>query len=98
MPELILIVDDEKDLVTTLKYNLGKEGFQIRTALTGKSALEQVWLKPLPDLVLLDLMLPDMTGTEVCRRIREDARSRAIPDHPCLTKRNPVGRLYIQAM
>ncbi len=67
---LVLIVDDEQDLVTTLEYNLEREGFTTRSALNGEQALEQAALAPAPDLVLLDLMLPDIPGTEVCRRLR----------------------------
>ncbi len=76
MSSLILIVDDEKDLVRTLDYNLRREGFQTRTALTGADALVEAARQPVPDLVLLDLMLPDMSGTEVCRRLRADEATR----------------------
>ena len=76
MSSLILIVDDEKDLVRTLDYNLRREGFQTRTALTGADALLEAARQPVPDLVLLDLMLPDMSGTEVCRRLRADEATR----------------------
>lgn len=68
---LVLIVDDEQDLVSTLEYNLEREGFTTRTAMTGRQAIDQAALSPAPDLVLLDLMLPDMPGTEVCRRLRD---------------------------
>ena len=57
MSHLILIVDDEKDLVATLQYNLEREGYQTRTALTGRDALASARQDPLPALVLLDLML-----------------------------------------
>jgi two-component system, OmpR family, phosphate regulon response regulator PhoB len=79
MAELVLIVEDERDLQKVLKYNLEKAGFQTRAALDGKAALEQAWLEPLPDLVLLDLMLPDIPGTEICRRLRADPRTSALP-------------------
>jgi two-component system phosphate regulon response regulator PhoB len=75
----ILIVEDEEDLVQTLEYNLRQEGYEIRVALTGKEALEQARREPLPDLVLLDLMLPDFPGTEVCRRLRQDPATRSLP-------------------
>ena len=78
MAPLILIADDEVDLVKTLEYNLQREGFQTRTAYTGQQALDQSLLKPVPDLVLLDLMLPDMSGTEVCRRLRAEEQTRLI--------------------
>jgi two-component system phosphate regulon response regulator PhoB len=75
----ILIVEDEEDLVQTLEYNLRQEGYETRAALTGKEALEQARREPLPDLVLLDLMLPDLPGTEVCRRLRQDPATRSLP-------------------
>jgi two-component system, OmpR family, phosphate regulon response regulator PhoB len=76
---LILIVDDERDLVTTVDYNLRREGYQTRTAQTGRQALELAAQPPRPDLILLDLMLPDLAGTEVCRRLRAAPETRAIP-------------------
>lgn len=79
MSGLILIIEDEPDLVSTLQYNLEREGFTTRAALDGKTGLEAALLEPLPDLVLLDLMLPDIGGTEVCRGLRNDARTQGIP-------------------
>jgi len=79
MSGLILVVDDERDLVTTLSYNLQKNGYQTRTALTGAAALEAAVEEPLPDLVLLDLMLPDIPGSEVCRKLRAHERTQSIP-------------------
>ncbi len=79
MPPLILIVDDEPDLVLTLEYNLRKEGYDTRSAGTGSDALLAAFTSPLPDLVLLDLMLPDISGTEICRRLRSDSRTQSIP-------------------
>jgi two-component system phosphate regulon response regulator PhoB len=76
---LILIVDDEADLVATLDYNLRREGFQTRTARTGRQALELAAQAPRPDLILLDLMLPDLAGSEVCRRLRGLPETRAVP-------------------
>jgi two-component system phosphate regulon response regulator PhoB len=67
----ILIVDDEEDLLALVDLNLRREGFDTRKARSGREALEQVEAAR-PALVLLDLMLPDMTGTEVCRRIRSN--------------------------
>jgi two-component system, OmpR family, phosphate regulon response regulator PhoB len=79
MAETILIVDDEPDLVSTLEYNLEREGFVTRTALTAAEALELVEQEPIPDLVVLDLMLPDMSGTEVCRQIRQTPQTADVP-------------------
>ncbi len=77
--KLVLIVEDERDLANTLKYNLERAGYQTRVALTGQQALELAPAEPVPDLVLLDLMLPDISGTEVCRRLRQHERTRAVP-------------------
>lgn len=66
----VLIVDDEPDITGTLEFNLEREGFQTRTAHTGAEAIEQASIEPAPDIVLLDLMLPDTSGTEVCRQLR----------------------------
>ncbi len=79
MPTTILIVEDEQDLLDTLEFNLQREGFATRRAASGRAGLEAAALEPPPDLVLLDLMLPDLPGTEVCRRLRASARTRAVP-------------------
>ena len=67
----ILIVDDEPDLVRTLEYTLEREGFETKSARNGKAALELLARDPAPDLVLLDLMLPDDNGYRVCEALRE---------------------------
>ena len=79
MSETVLIVEDEIDLLDMLSYRLEKEGFKTRRAETGRDALTQVAIQPLPDLILLDLMLPDIQGTEVCRRVRTDPLTAHIP-------------------
>ncbi len=66
----ILIVDDEPDILEFVGYNLKKEGYSIHTASTGKEAIESA-LKYQPDLILLDIMLPEMEGIEVCEEIRK---------------------------
>jgi len=76
---LILVVDDEADIVDTLTYNLQQEGFRTRSARTGAEALKCGAERPTPDLVLLDLMLPDISGTEVCRAFRLDEALRRVP-------------------
>jgi two-component system, OmpR family, phosphate regulon response regulator PhoB len=65
----VLIVEDESDISELLAYNLRQEGYDVATAETGSAALEEV-ARMNPDLVVLDLMLPDISGIEVCRRIR----------------------------
>ena len=77
--ELILIVEDEIDLANTLDYNLKRQGYQTAVAHTGQQALELSRREQVPDLVLLDLMLPDIMGTEVCRRLRQHERTRDVP-------------------
>ena len=79
MSEIILVVEDEQDLVDSLEYNLAREGFDVRTALTGAAGLEQARRSPRPDLVLLDLMLPDRSGLDVCRELRRDPATASIP-------------------
>jgi len=66
----ILLVDDEPDIVEFLSYNLKKEGYEVITANNGKDAIE-IAKKELPQLIVLDVMMPDMDGIETCREIRE---------------------------
>jgi len=68
--ELVLIVDDEKTLVKALRFSLEREGFRIEQAYDGQEALDKVFAIN-PDIIVLDLMLPEMDGFEVCRRIRK---------------------------
>jgi DNA-binding response OmpR family regulator len=74
----ILVIDDEKDLIELVKYGLEKEGFLVKGALDGESGLRTA-ARDVPDLVIVDLMLPGIDGLEVCRGLRADARSAAIP-------------------
>lgn len=66
----ILLVDDEPDIVEFLSYNLKKEGYEVLTASNGKDAIE-IAKKEMPQLIVLDVMMPDMDGIETCREIRE---------------------------
>lgn len=66
----VLVVDDEPDIVEILKYNLEKEGFDVKTASDGKKGLE-VAKKFQPEMILLDIMMPVMDGVETCRQLRE---------------------------
>jgi len=74
----ILVVDDESDILTLLEYNLKKAGFQVLQAKDGPEAIEAARTHR-PDLVLLDIMLPDMEGTEVLKRLKSLDATRAIP-------------------
>ena len=74
----ILLVDDEKDIIKLLQYNLEKEGYQISIARTGEEGLELAKSR-VPDLVILDLMLPGIDGLEVCKILRADKKTKQIP-------------------
>ncbi len=105
MAKTILIVEDEKNIVDILSFNLGREGYATLEAYDGEAGL-QLALEQDPDLILLDLMLPKMNGFDVCRPIRE-----AGPGHPDHHAHRPGGgdrqgpgtgaggrRLYHQAL
>ena len=77
MKKNILVVDDEKDIVDLLSYNLSKEGFVVITARNGKEALEKV--KQKPDLIILDLMMPEMSGLQVIQEVKKDKAASSIP-------------------
>lgn len=68
----VLIIEDDRTLVDALAYNLKKEGYEVRIALDGLEGLKR-FRSELPDLVLLDLMLPQMSGLDVCRIIRQES-------------------------
>lgn len=75
---VVLVVEDEPDIRGLIVYHLSREGFRCRTAATGTAALAEVRASP-PDLVVLDLMLPDLDGREVCRRLRADPTTATLP-------------------
>ncbi len=77
MNKHILIVEDEKDLLTTLEYNFKKEGYKTTGVTSGKEAIEAVHNKK-PDLLILDLMLPDISGLDVCKEIRNKSNNEDI--------------------
>jgi two-component system phosphate regulon response regulator PhoB len=78
MKPMVMIVEDETALVTMLRYNLEKEGFEVCEANDGEEALVQLAERK-PDVVLLDWMLPLVSGIEVCRQIRRSPVSRTVP-------------------
>jgi two-component system, OmpR family, alkaline phosphatase synthesis response regulator PhoP len=78
MRKNILIVEDEKDIIEVLRYYLEKENYRVHVAQDGFSALELA-SKIVPNLILLDLMLPKLDGIEVCKKLKNDPRLRAIP-------------------
>jgi two-component system phosphate regulon response regulator PhoB len=75
---LVLVVEDEPALATLLRYNLEKQGFRVEEATDGQEALTRI-AEEKPDLVLLDWMLPVMSGIEVCRQIRRRPETRTLP-------------------
>lgn len=75
---LVLVVEDEAALATMLRYNLEKQGFRVEEAVDGQEALTRI-AETSPDLVLLDWMLPAMSGIEVCRQIRRRPATRDLP-------------------
>ena len=77
-PKHILVVDDEADLVDLISYNLKKEGFSVDSALDGETAFAKI-KKGRYDLVVLDLMLPGIQGMELCRILRNDPKTEALP-------------------
>lgn len=77
-PKHILVVDDEADLVELVLYNLKKEGFTVDSALDGETALAKI-KKGRYDLIVLDLMLPGIQGMELCRLLRNDPKTEALP-------------------
>ena len=74
----ILIIEDDRDIVELVRYNLVNEGFQVNAAADGSSGLAGVKKSP-PDLLLLDLMLPRLSGLEICKEIRRDASLNRLP-------------------
>ena len=74
----ILVVDDEEDLLELVRYNLSKEGYQVECVATGEDALKAARRQP-PGLIVLDLMLPSVDGLEVCRRLKNDSKTRDVP-------------------
>jgi len=75
---LILSVDDEQDVTDLVRFHLMRAGFEVQTAATGREAIELVHLRR-PDLILLDLMLPDIDGFGVCEILRRQAPTANIP-------------------
>ena len=77
MKKNILIVDDEKDIIDLLSYNLIKEDFSVITARNGREALERV--KQKPDLIILDIMMPEINGLQVIQELKRDKKTASIP-------------------
>jgi two-component system phosphate regulon response regulator PhoB len=76
--ESVLVVEDEDDIRELLRYNLAKEGYRVTCVASGEEALKNARSR-LPDIILLDLMLPGMDGPEVCRLLKQDPQTRNLP-------------------
>lgn len=76
--ERILVIDDDEDILELVRYNLDREGYQITCGSAGDAVFEEVRSK-LPDLIVLDLMLPGTDGLEVCRLLKQDSETQRIP-------------------
>src|ERR1051325_11527145 len=78
MPQTILVVDDERDIVELVRYNLTQAGYRVVSAMDGRQAVDMA-RRERPDLVVLDLMLPTLPGAEVARILKQDEKTRTIP-------------------
>ena len=88
----VLVVEDEPDLAELVRFHLSQAGFEVELAPTGRAGLEALRRRR-PSLVILDLMLPDLSGTEVCRELRSDARLRDLPVLMLTAKAEEVDRV-----
>ena len=92
MASKILIVEDEPDIVELLVYNLDQAGFKTEAVFNGADALKQVKIQQ-PDLVLLDLLLPEVDGLEVCRTLKRDPETAGIPIIMLTAKGEAIDRI-----
>jgi phosphate regulon transcriptional regulator PhoB len=92
VPRDILVVEDEPDIRNLVVHHLERDGFHCRTASSGSEALRTALTQP-PDLVVLDLMLPELDGLEVCRRLRRDPATAAVPIVMLTAKSDEVDRV-----
>ncbi len=92
MKKYVLLVEDEPDLNQTVAFNLDSEGYSVESAFNGKDALKLIEEK-IPDLILLDLMLPDMSGLEICRILRSSKKTKNIPIMMVTAKGEEIDRI-----
>jgi len=78
MRQRVVIIEDEADIVEMVRYNFLKEGFDIESFARGRDGLEALRRSP-PDLLLLDIMLPDQDGFSICKQVRADERLKSLP-------------------
>lgn len=88
----ILVADDEKDIVALVSFNLDREGFAVSRAYDGQKAWEMVNAEK-PDLVILDLMMPGLSGMEVCARLRRQETTASLPIIMLTAKSDPVDKI-----
>jgi two-component system phosphate regulon response regulator PhoB len=93
MPDTVLVVEDETDVVHLLRYNLAKAGLSVLIAADGLSGLE-IARKNRPDIIVLDLMLPGMDGYSVCRELRKDPETEALPILMLTARGEPGERIH----
>jgi DNA-binding response OmpR family regulator len=88
----VLVVEDEKDIAELVAYHLKQSGFPVTVVFDGASALERVKKNP-PILIILDLMLPDMDGKDICRKLKSDPHTRTIPILMLTAKAEEIDRI-----
>src|ERR1700677_3690795 len=74
----VLVIEDDKDIVELVRYNLEKDGYQVTASADGATGLAQIRKAP-PDLLVLDLMLPKLSGLEICKKVRKDIGLNRLP-------------------
>ena len=92
MTPRVLVVDDEPDLLELVRVNLAQSGYAVETASSGSDALAALRRAP-PDVMILDLMLPDISGTELCARVRADQRLTGLPIIMLTAKSEEIDRV-----
>jgi two-component system phosphate regulon response regulator PhoB len=92
MSARVLVVDDEPDLLELVRVNLSQSGYTVETAASGSEALAALRRAP-PDVMVLDLMLPDLSGTELCARVRADQRLTGLPIIMLTAKSEEIDRV-----
>lgn len=88
----ILVVEDEPDILEMVRYNLAQAGLDVATAEDAESALQHI-REVLPDLIVLDLMLPGIDGLDMCRELKRDARTRPVPILMLTARKEEVDRI-----
>src|SRR6202453_3498095 len=87
----VLVIEDDKDIVELVRYNLEKDGYQVTASADGATGLAQIRKAP-PDLLVLDLMLPKLSGLEICKEVRKDIGLNRLPVLVLTAKGEKAGR------